>query len=277
MIDHLTTFKPGSSIQKIFLTKHSIITTIGKSSLNLLFSIGIFVNILAIGCHPDDLEIGCGGTLARYTTEGHCVTMVHVANGNMGHVMIPPAELRAIRMAEAQHAGKILGVSEVITLDLGDLLVDANDPGTIRQMVDLIRRVQPDLIITHPPEDYMKDHVEVSRLVFDASFSASVPHYETPTPGVARITPLIYMDTVAGVNFLPTEYVDISPFIETKLQALDCHESQIKWMRDHDGIDFLDFVRTTSKFRGLQCGAAYAEGFRPCQTWPRLTTQRLLP
>jgi LmbE family N-acetylglucosaminyl deacetylase len=133
------------------------------------------------------------------------------------------------------------------------------------------------VIITHPQEDYMKDHVEVGRLVFDASFSASVPHYLTPTPGVARITPLFYMETVAGVNFIPTEYVDISATVEAKIQALNCHESQIKWMYDHDGIDFLDFVRTGAKFRGQQCSTAYAEGFRQCLTWPRLAARRLLP
>lgn len=235
------------------------------------------MNILAIGCHPDDLEIGCGGTLARYARDGHCVTMVHMANGNMGHVEIPPEELRAIRLEEARRAGNVLGAAEVLTLDTGDLVVDSNDPQVVRQMVEIVRRVQPDVIITHSPEDYMKDHVEVSRLVFDASFSASVPHFEASGHPVAKITPLYYMDTVAGVNFLPTEYVDISDTIEVKLQAVDCHASQIKWLRDHDKIDFLDFVSTASKYRGQQCGVAYAEGFRQCQTWPRLTTKRWLP
>lgn len=235
------------------------------------------MNILAVGCHPDDLEIGCGGTLARYAQAGHAVSMCIVANGNLGHVEIPPPELRAIRAAEARRASQILGAQRLEMLDVGDLLVDSNRAETVNALVDVIRRVQPDLIITHPQEDYMKDHVEVSRLVFDASFSASVPHYLTPTPGAAKITPIYYMDTVAGVNFLPAEYVDVSAVIEQKLQALDCHVSQIRWLRDHDGIDFLDFVRTVAKFRGLQCGVPYAEGFRLCQTWPRIPTTRLLP
>lgn len=235
------------------------------------------MNILAVGCHPDDLEIGCGGTLALYTQAGHRVTMVHVANGNVGHAIIPPEELRMIRLAEARRAAQLLSAVEILTLDISDLEVDSTRPETVRQMVDIVRHTQPDVILTHDPGDYMKDHVEVSRLVFDASFSASVPHYNTPTPGVAPIVPIYYMDTVAGVNFIPTEYVDISETVEIKLEALDCHESQIKWMRDHDGIDFLDFVRTTSKFRGLQCGVGYAEGFRQCLTWPRLSTRRWLP
>jgi len=235
------------------------------------------VNILAVGCHPDDLEIGCGGTLARFSQAGHRVTMCHVANGNMGHVVLPPDELRRIRKAEAQSAGEVLGASEVISFDIPDLEVNAIQPEIVNRMVDLIRRIQPDLIISHAPNDYMKDHIEVSKLVFDASFTASIPHYATPAPGVAKITPLYYMDTLAGVNFIPTEYVDITTTIEIKLHALDCHESQIRWLKDHDHVDFLDFVRSASRFRGLQCGTDYAEGFRPCLTWPRLTTKRLLP
>ena len=58
---------------------------------------------------------------------------------------------------------------------------------------------------------------------------------------------------------------------------LECHESQLKWMRDHDGIDFAEFVRTCSRFRGLQCGVKYAEAFSHANVWPKLTTERLLP
>ena len=85
------------------------------------------------------------------------------------------------------------------------------------------------------------------------------------------------MDNLAIINFMPTEYVDITDTIDLKLEMLECHESQLKWMRDHDNIDFADFVRTCAKYRGLQCGAAYAEAFRPCFAWPKLTTKRLLP
>jgi LmbE family N-acetylglucosaminyl deacetylase len=193
----------------------------------------------------------------------------------MGHAVIMPEELRAIRAAEAQTAGKALGVSEVVSLDVPDLEVNAKDPALLGKAISLIRRVRPDLIITHSPDDYMTDHVEVSRLVFDACFSASVPHFGEGA--VCPVVPLYYMDTLAGVNFLPTEYVDVSDYIETKLGALNCHQSQIKWMLDHDGTDFLDFVKTCSRFRGLQCGAKYAEGFRVCAAWPKITTKRLLP
>jgi N-acetylglucosamine malate deacetylase 1 len=235
------------------------------------------MNILAIGCHPDDLEIGCGGTLALYAGKGHNVFMCHVANGDMGHAVIMPKELRELRTAEAEASGETLGVKKVFNADVPDLLVDSHNEDQVRKLVEVIRSVRPDVIITHSPDDYMRDHVETSKLVFNASFSSSIPHYSTKSEPFSTIAPIYYMDTIAGVGFLPEEYTDITNTLEIKLKALEKHESQLKWMRDHDGIDFLDFVRTVSKFRGLQCGVKYAEGFRSCKTWPRIVTRRLLP
>jgi N-acetylglucosamine malate deacetylase 1 len=235
------------------------------------------MKVLAVGCHPDDLEIACFGTLARYVREGAQVTICHVANGNLGHAVIRPDELRRIRIGEAKEAAALIGVHDCTTLDVGDLEVRAKDAALLRLMVDVVRRVQPDVVITHDPADYMQDHREVSQLVFDASFSASVPFYETPTKGTAGIAPLFYMDTLAGVGFLPEQYVDVTSTVDLKITGLAAHHSQIDWMKEHDGIDFLEFVRTCTRFRGLQSGVAYAEGFRAAAAWPRLTTKRLLP
>lgn len=235
------------------------------------------MNVLAVGCHPDDLEIGCGGTLALYAQKGHDVYMCHVANGDMGHAVIEPEELARIRTTEAEASAKILGAKKVFSIDVPDLFVNSHDEGQVRKVVEVIRVTRPDVIITHSPEDYMRDHCETSKLVFNASFSSSIPHYNTGSKKWETIAPLYYMDTLAGVGFLPEEYTDITDTIEVKLKALDKHESQLKWMKDHDGIDFSDFVRTVSKFRGLQCGVKYAEGFRLCRSWPRLTVKRILP
>jgi N-acetylglucosamine malate deacetylase 1 len=235
------------------------------------------MNVLAIGCHPDDLEIGCGGTLALYTKKGHDVFMCHVANGDMGHAAIMPEDLGILRTAEAEASGAVLGVKKVFNVNVPDLFVDSHDEKQVNDLVEVIRTVRPDIIITHSPDDYMRDHIETSKLVFNAGFSSSIPHYHTRSKPYSTIAPLYYMDTLAGVGFLPEEYTDITDTLETKLKALEKHESQLKWMRDHDGIDFLDFVRTVSKFRGLQSGVKYAEGFRLCKSWPRITIKRLLP
>lgn len=231
------------------------------------------MNVLAIGCHPDDIEVSCAGTLAKYKNLGHNVIVCHVANGNMGHAIIQPDELRKIRNTEAKKAGSIVGI-EVLTCDIADLEIYDNKEQRDK-VIEVIRYAKPDVIITHSPTDYMPDHVAVSKLVFDATFVASVPHYGTGS--VANLTPLYYMDTLAGINFMPTEYVDISCEIDTKIEMLECHESQMKWMRDHDNIDFAEFVKACARFRGLQSGVQYAEAFTQCYAWPKIVTKRMLP
>lgn len=233
------------------------------------------MNVLGIGCHPDDLEIQCGGTLAKYAKLGHKVFMCHVANGNMGHAVIMPDELREIRDKEARNAAAILG-AESISIDVGDLHVDSSDMVVRDKIAEVVKYTKADIIITHNPDDYMRDHTEVSKLALDVSFACTVPHLGTPSEAIG-FPPVFYMDTLAGINFIPTEYVDISEFIDQKLEANACHESQIKWMKEHDHIDFLDFIKTCNKFRGLQASVPFAEGFRQYAGWPRFRTERLLP
>ena len=232
------------------------------------------MNVLAIGCHPDDIEISCCGTLAKCVKRGDKVTVCHAANGNMGHEIIHPDELRQIRAKEAKAAGALAGI-EVVTLDIGDLRLNGYDLSQRDKVAELIRKVQPDFIITHSPTDYMPDHLAVSRMVVDASFVASVPQYGNG--GKSPVVPIFYMDNLAGMNFNPTEYVDITDEIELKIEMLECHVSQLKWMRDHDNIDFAEFVRTCSRFRGIQCGVGYAEAFTQEYVWPKVVARRLLP
>lgn len=234
------------------------------------------MNVLAIGCHPDDIEISCAGTLAKCVKRGDKVITAHVCNGNMGHVIIPPDELAVIRRAEAERAGSLAGI-EVIDLDIGDLLVNGADMEHRNKVIDLIRYADPDFIITHSPTDYMPDHLAVHQLVFDAAFSASCPQFRKGEYAASKVTPLYYMDNLAGTRFEPTIYVDITDEIELKLEMLECHESQLKWMRDHDHIDFADFVRTCSKFRGYQSNCTYAEGFTEALVYPKMVARRLLP
>lgn len=234
------------------------------------------MNILAIGCHPDDLEICCGGTLAKYAKQGNKVFMCTIANGNLGHVVHMPAELREIRLNEAKNAAKLIG-AEYFAVDVGDFYVDAANRETIEKLTVIIRETKPDVIITHNTQDYMRDHMEAGALAFNSSFGATIPHFIQSTPYYDKVVPIFYMDTASGVGFIPTEYVDITDSIDIKLAAVACHESQIKWLLEHDNIDFIDFVKTSSKYRGQQCGVPFAEGFRQCLSWPRLTTKRYLP
>ena len=234
------------------------------------------MRILAIGAHPDDIEIACSGTLAKCVKRGDTVIVCHVSSGNLGHVVIPPDELRVIRANEAKKAGAMAGI-EVICAGFDDLEIFDNNKEARDKLVDIIKYANPDFIITHNPDDYMPDHTATSKLVFSACFSATVPHYKAESDKPAKLVPIFYMDTLCGVDFNPTEYVDVTDFIDKKIEMLNCHESQIVWMRDHDNIDFPDMVKTCSRYRGFQCGADYAEGFRQCLVYLKGTTKRYLP
>jgi len=232
--------------------------------------------VLVISCHPDDVEIACAGTLLKCKERGDRVVVCHLCSGNLGHEIIQPDELAAMRAKEAINAGALGGI-EVMWGGFDDLEIYENNKKSKDKVVNVIRKVNPDFIITHDPNDYMPDHNTVSKLVFDASFAATVPHYIAEESAPARLVPIYYMDTLCGVNFNPTEFVDVTPYIDKKLEMLECHASQIVWMRDHDGIDFPDMVRTCCRYRGFQCGADYAEGFKQCQVYLKGTTKRLLP
>ena len=234
------------------------------------------MRVLAVGCHPDDVEIACAGTLIKCVKRGDKVITCHLSTGNLGHVIIPPDELTVIRREEARKAGALAGI-EVISAGFNDLDMFSDNKKSRDAVVDVIKYADPDFIITHNPDDYMPDHVAASKLVFDASFAATLPNYRSKEPNPAKLVPIYYMDTLAGVNFVPDEFVDISEEIDLKLKMLECHESQIKWMRDHDGIDFPDMVKTCSRYRGYQCGAGYAEGYKMCKAYLKGTTKRLLP
>ena len=240
------------------------------------------MNVLAIGCHPDDVEIACSGTLAKCAKRGDRVIVCHASTGNLGHVIIPPDELTKIRAEEARTAGAMAGI-EVICAGFNDLDIYDNNKAARDRIVDVIRYANPDFIITQNPDDYMPDHTAVSRLVFDASFAATLPNYTYPhvfsddNCPPAKMVPIYYMDTLAGMNFNPTEFVDISGEIDLKIEMLECHKSQLVWMREHDGIDFADMVRVCSRYRGYQCGAEYAEGFRQCQVYLKGYPGRMLP
>ena len=232
--------------------------------------------VLCISCHPDDMEIACAGTLAKCVKRGDRVVVCHASSGNLGHVIIPPDELVEIRAKEAERSAEMAGF-EIIHSRFDDLEIYDNNKEARDKVVDVIKQVNPDFIITHSPTDYMPDHLEVQKMVFSACFVASCPQYYPSEHKASKVTPIYYMDNLAGMKFEPTMYVDITDEIELKLQMLECHESQIKWLYDHDGCDILDDVRTMSRLRGIQCSRKYAEGFRVCRTGSRNTAERLLP
>lgn len=233
------------------------------------------MRILAVGAHPDDLEILCSGTLAKFVREGHELVMCHTLNGNLGHTEIPRDELKDIRREEAKTAASVIG-AESITLDIDDLDIYPGKDARYK-MIEAIRKAKPDIIILPDPADYMPDHTITSAVGFDASFMATLPQLITRSPAHRKLTPVYYMDTLAGFNFNPEEFVDISEVEGIKREMIACHKSQAQWLKEHDNIDYVEFAMVQSSFRGMQCGVKYAEAFRQLRVWGRVTTRRYLP
>ena len=232
--------------------------------------------VLAVGAHPDDIEILCAGTMALYAQAGSQVTLCTATNGDRGSMTGTPEETAAIRKAAAKNSAEIIG-ARYVCLDFHDCGLDGASLEVRKTFIDLIREVNPDVVFTHAPEDYHADHLATSTHVWNATMIASVPLERSEHPAVEHTVPVIYMDTLAGIGFTPDSYVDISSAFETKQAMLGCHASQVVWMREQGGFDFEEFTQTVSRFRGFQSGTRYAEAFRYAHAWLRGTTRRLLP
>jgi len=233
------------------------------------------LRILAVGAHPDDIEILCAGTLARYAAEGHKIFLGIATDGAAGHAEILPDQLRDIRAREATEAAAVLGAELRFVGEEDEWLF--HDRPTREKFVELIRWADPDIIITHNPQDYHPDHRACADLVFAASFLSTLVNIMPEVPAQSKMATLFYMDSLAGTDFTPEYYVDISETMETKLEMLRKHETQLKWLQEHDGIDIIEFVQAVAARRGMECGVEYAEAFTVARVWPRLRPERLLP
>jgi hypothetical protein len=114
--------------------------------------------------------------------------------------------------------------------------------------------------------------------VRDARIMTAVPNIITAHPPLKTIPRLFFYDTLAGINFTPEVYVNVSDQFATKKRMLACHESQNAWISDiYEGSSISSMMEIQCRFRGFQAGVAYAEGFRALETWPRAADFSLLP
>ena len=233
------------------------------------------MRILAIGAHPDDLELLAGGTLALYAGAGHDVTMAIATNGNVGHPTLAPQQIAEIRHVEARRAADVIG-AKLVWMDFDDEWL-FNDRPTRERFIDVIRGARPDVVLAHSPTDYHPDHRNAGQVTVDARIPAAVRLVETTLPATDRIPHLFLMDCLGGIEFVPEAYVDITEALEVKGEMLLCHQSQDLWLRHFAGMDYVSFMKEQSSRRGEECGRAYAEAFREVRTYPVVGSWELLP
>lgn len=231
---------------------------------------------LAVGAHPDDVEFICSGTMALLAAAGWELHVATLSLGDYGSDEYSAQEIRRIRRAEAENACHIMGASYHY-VGLHDFGIFHDDRSN-RLVTALFREVNPVLVITHPPVDYLTDHEITSRLVRNACFYAAVPNYDTldltDVARTASVPWLYYAHPLEGTDsfgepVIPAFYVDISDVIERKAEFLACHVSQREWLRAHHGMDeYLEIMRRWAAEQGEGASAAagrtiqYAEAFR---------------
>ncbi|MEK7752678.1 MAG: PIG-L family deacetylase [Acidobacteriota bacterium] len=232
--------------------------------------------ILSIHAHPDDSEIMAGGTLALLAQRGHAITIVSMAPGDCGTEEYPPEEISAIRREEARRAAELIG-AHYICAEFRDLAIFSDDPSR-RRVVEILRRTEPDIVLTSSPTDYLCDHESTSLLVRDALFCAPAPNYltraENPAPPLKTIPHLYLMDPAGGVDreaipVRPQFVVNVEPVFETKWNMLACHASQRNWLiKQHGMDDYMQTMKSWTQARAALAGLRYGEGFRQYRGHP---------
>jgi LmbE family N-acetylglucosaminyl deacetylase len=223
--------------------------------------------VLAFGCHPDDVEFMCAGTLVLLAKLGYEVHIATMTGGEVGHPTLPSKDIRAIRLKEAANAARVIGGTHHYTGGC-DLEVEYN--AAYRRMTTrVIREVDPFMVLTCPPMDYILDHEQTSVLVRNAAYIASVPMYDcgVPTTPTRRFPYLYYWNATNLTDIfgrpLPVHFgIDVSSTVKTKERMLACHKSQRKWLAYHNKWDvYLHIMREWTRKQGAQIGRPYGECF----------------
>lgn len=195
-------------------------------------------NVLAVGAHPDDVELGCGGALARHVAQGDSVTLLVVTKGEAGPGAV------ADRTDEVRLAASVLGIGNVLIGDHPDGRVSTDELGLVHLIEKTIRTHAIDCVYTHSQSDSHQDHRAVALATLGAARQAKW---------------ILAYDSPSSLGFNPSVFVDISGYLDKKLQALQSHMSQVK----HSAMASSTLVTTNAGYRGFQARVEAAEGFMP--------------
>jgi LmbE family N-acetylglucosaminyl deacetylase len=218
---------------------------------------------LAVYAHPDDADVACGGSLARWAKAGAAVHLVVCTDGGKGTFdpRVKPKKLAAIRAAELQAASDVLGLSSATSLGYPDgELVDSD---AFRQtLVEWVRRLRPDVVCGHDPSAMFfgqayfnhRDHRIAGAAMLDAvSPAAALPLYYPAAGPPHQVSTVLLSGTLE-----PDEWIDVTDTIDSKAAAVECHRTQFAEPGEWAG----QAVRLRAEEEGRRSGTPFAEGFR---------------
>ncbi|MDQ0476610.1 MULTISPECIES: bacillithiol biosynthesis deacetylase BshB1 [Chryseobacterium] len=221
------------------------------------------VDILAIGAHPDDVELGCGGTLAKLISEGKTVAIVDLTEGELG-----TRGTNVTRAEEAGNASKILGISDRTNLKMKDGFL-LNTEEYQMQIVKMIRKYQPEIVLANAVDDRHPDHAKAAKLVSDACFLSGLVKIETHLENENQEAwrPKHIFHYIQWKHITPDFVVDISDFMPKKIEACLAFKTQFYDPNSDEPMtpiaskDFLESLTYRAQDLGRLSGVAFAEGF----------------
>lgn len=224
--------------------------------------------VLAAAAHPDDIEFMMAGTLLLLAEAGCEIHMWNLCNGGLGSMETDAVETAGIRAGEARESARQAGATWHPPL-FNDLEIFYDAPSLAR-VAAVAREIRPNVVLTHPPLDYMEDHQNVCRLIVSGVFTRGMPNFPTePSHPATDQSVCIYHALPHGLRgplreeIQPHGYVDVSTVIDRKETLLACHESQKAWLDATQGMDaYLKEMRNMTGQMGSMSGRfEFAEGW----------------
>ncbi len=221
------------------------------------------LDILAFGAHPDDVELGCSGTIAKEVSLGKKVGIIDLTRGELG-----TRGSVEIRNSESAKASEILGVVVRENLDMRDGFF-VNDEAHQLKVIEMIRKYQPEIVLCNAVKDRHIDHGKGSKLVSDACFLSGLRQIKTELNGDAQEAwrPKVVYHYIQWQNIEPDFVVDISGFLDKKMESVLAYGSQFYDPNSNEPVTpitsktFLDSVKYRAEDLGRLVGVEYAEGF----------------
>jgi len=218
---------------------------------------------LAFGVHPDDVELGCSGTIVSAVAEGKKVVVIDLTRGELG-----TRGTAETRKTEAAAAAKAMGVHDRENLEMADGFFQ-NDEINVRKVIAAIRKYQPEIILCNAPDDRHPDHGRSSKLVSDAAFLAGLIKIETEEAGVKQQAwrPKYVFHYIQDRYLKPDFVIDISPAFAQKMKSVLCYTTQFNTTDNSEpqtyisSPDFMDVIRSRALMFGKRIGVEYAEGY----------------
>ena len=216
------------------------------------------LDILAFGAHPDDVELGCGGTIIKSVKKGYKVGVIDLTMGELG-----TRGDSKIRGYESQKASDILGLSYRENLSLKDGFIVNNNEAKLK-VISMIRKYKPDIVFANAPLDRHPDHGVASKLILDSCFLSGLSKI---SDNYSPWRPKAVYNYIQFYNLKPDFTVDISDFIDLKMEAIKAYSSQFYNPASEEpstvisSKEFLNNIKGRSADLGMTSGVKYAEGF----------------